>query len=152
METVGEVEVGEERVARRQRVLLHGNIAFMEQFAAIPCTVRDLSETGARLVIEAPMAVPDRFTLHVEVRGFKVDCERVWSKGLMMGVRFTGPKAPSRLAREQFLQSSDNALSPDTIRQMRLREEREALPASRPDDALKAGQVRRPAPVSFGRR
>ena len=141
----------EERGERRQRVLLRALISFRDEFAAIPCTVKDLSETGARMVLDGPALVPERFCLHVEVGGYKVDCERVWSHGLAMGVRFTGPRMHRKVHRDQHLQTSQDALSPETLRDMHARMERAAGMAARPSGDA-GGTAARPTRPSFGRR
>lgn len=38
--------------ASRKRVLKGASAAFNHEFSAIPCTLRDVSETGARVIFE----------------------------------------------------------------------------------------------------
>lgn len=78
--------------ALRTRVLKGAHAAFNQEFSAIPCIVRDMSDTGARLQFDEGWFVPPLFTLFVEIDGFKVECERVWHKGSSCGVRFIGEK------------------------------------------------------------
>lgn len=89
--------------ARRMRTLKGAHAAFNHEFSAVPCTVRDESETGAKLQFDEAWWVPDQFTLLVEIDGYKVECEKVWHKGNLYGVRFTGQKMPTTLARRQAI-------------------------------------------------
>ena len=89
--------------AARSKVLKGAHAAFNQEFSAIPCTLRNLSGSGARLIFEGGWFVPDRFTLHVDIDGYKVECERVWQKGSECGVRFVGEKIMTGKARQQVL-------------------------------------------------
>jgi hypothetical protein len=74
------------RVAPRHRVLKAGTISFAD--AAIDCTVRNLSETGAALDVVSPLFIPDRFTLCIQTAQFERPCHIVWRKERRMGVAF----------------------------------------------------------------
>ncbi|PWW04396.1 PilZ domain-containing protein [Hoeflea marina] len=89
--------------ALRRRVLKGALVAINHEFSSIPCTMRNLSDTGTRLDFEDGWFVPDRFFLFVDVDGYKIECERVWQKGKSCGVRFVGPKIPSGPQRQQAL-------------------------------------------------
>ncbi|MEQ8824839.1 MAG: PilZ domain-containing protein [Filomicrobium sp.] len=79
------------RASARRRVLKSGVISFCARHASTPCTVRDLSETGARLKVTGSVAAPDTFELHVELDGIWVDCEVVWRRNSELGVAFVSP-------------------------------------------------------------
>jgi hypothetical protein len=54
-----------------------------------PCTIRDLSMTGAALeLIDRSALVPDAFTLVVPEDRLKLPCRVVWRTGYRMGVAF----------------------------------------------------------------
>lgn len=86
---------------RRMRVFKGAHAAFNQEHSAVPCIVRDLSETGAKVEFNLGWIVPSHFTLFIELDGFKVECEKVWHKGDLYGVRFTGPRMPTEVARKQ---------------------------------------------------
>ena len=52
----------ENRASQRQRILKAGTISF-DRAAAINCTVRNVSRTGAFLEIESPVRIRNNFTL-----------------------------------------------------------------------------------------
>ena len=82
--------MGEEnkRASTRKRVLKGGMIIFNDRCSTLSCTVRDLSETGARLRVAKGAAVPDRFDLSVDTDGLDAPCTVAWRKGEEIGVRF----------------------------------------------------------------
>jgi PilZ domain len=72
----------------------------------LPCTVRDISDTGARLRIDGSINAPDKFDLIIEIDGLEVPCEVVSRKGSEISVRFISPpciKAPRRVQIVQAL-------------------------------------------------
>lgn len=82
------------RSRERRRMLKAGMISYGGHCATLPCTVRDLSETGARLTADTPSGVPDTFRLTIELDGIEVQCEVVWRRSGQVGVRFiSAPRA-----------------------------------------------------------
>jgi hypothetical protein len=74
------------RIAPRRRVLKTGSIEFVD--AAIECTVRNMSESGAALEVMTPLYIPDRFTLFIQSEQSKRACRIVWRTGKRIGVAF----------------------------------------------------------------
>lgn len=91
-------EVSEEnrRRARRLRVLKQGKILLPNGMTVIDCTVRDLSETGARLVCGDSGAIPRTFRLVFPADRSMREAEAVWRRPGQIGVRFLSDvtKAP----------------------------------------------------------
>ena len=63
----------ETRAAPRRRVLKSGIIAFNDRYSALPCTVRNLSATGAHLRAEGSINTPNTFELLIELDGFEAN-------------------------------------------------------------------------------
>ena len=85
---------------KRRRVLKSGIICFNDRHCTIACTVRDLSETGAKLQTAGSIGAPDTFELHIALDGIWVNCEVVWRSGETLGVIFVSDvekKAPTRI-------------------------------------------------------
>src|ERR1700674_595133 len=78
------------RLALRRRVLKSGLVASNDRHLTMNCTVRDVSDTGARLKVEGSLSVPDTFELIIEVDGLEANCEVVWRSTNEVGVRFLG--------------------------------------------------------------
>ena len=58
-----EVPETDKRSAQRLRVLKQGKILLSNNLSVRDCTVRDLSETGAKLLCPDPGAIPNEFRL-----------------------------------------------------------------------------------------
>ena len=97
------VAIEENARALRRRVLKGAHVAINQEFSTIPCTLRNMSDTGTLLEFEDGWFVPDRFWLFVDVDGYKIECERVWQKGKNCGVHFVGAKIPTSSHRQQAL-------------------------------------------------
>ncbi len=76
------------RTDERRRTLLKAQIVFNSRSSVIDCTVRDLSETGARLILGHPIPLPSEFELSIPSKGQRLRCEVRWSAGLTHGIRF----------------------------------------------------------------
>jgi hypothetical protein len=79
---------GDARTASRPRTLKAGIVAFIDRHSTLPCIVRNVSATGARLRVEGSVKAPDTFELIIELDGLEVDCQVVWRKTPDVGVRF----------------------------------------------------------------
>lgn len=55
----------ETRAAVRQRTFLKGTVYYDNRRASIECTIRDLSDSGARVTFEHPVTVPDNIELFI---------------------------------------------------------------------------------------
>lgn len=55
----------------------------------IPCTVRDLSKSGAALTLEDITArIPRKFNLQITEDQLTLPCSVVWRRGFRLGVQF----------------------------------------------------------------
>lgn len=78
------------RGADRARVLRAGKIIYHNKMSVSDCSIRDLSSSGCRVVLESLAGIPDHFTLHILTGDSRHECEVAWRKSNMMGVRFIG--------------------------------------------------------------
>ncbi|KCZ57616.1 PilZ domain-containing protein [Hyphomonas chukchiensis] len=78
--------------APRQRTLKSGRIAINEMTSTFEVLIRDMSDTGARLVMSDVYLLPKHFELIVlnpnTGRPSHTPCELVWQKALIVGVKF----------------------------------------------------------------
>jgi hypothetical protein len=79
--------MSEKRTVPRHRVLKRGTLV-VNGGGVFDCTVRNLSESGARIDIANPLGVPKVFTLVIEADHFKRRCHAVWSSERQIGVAF----------------------------------------------------------------
>ena len=77
------------RAARRQRVLKEGKIVFNHNSSVFDCTIRDLSESGAKILCEHSGAVPDECRLVTLKDNLIRDAKVMWRRGEQLGLLFT---------------------------------------------------------------
>jgi hypothetical protein len=97
--------MAEKRTCGRRRVLKGAFIVFNERRLTLPCTVRDISETGARLQVPGSVVVPDKLTLVIEIDGFEVDCEVARRRPPEVGVRFVSAPRQGTPKRAQVVKA-----------------------------------------------
>lgn len=88
------VAAGSDRAQRelrkKPRRLLHyrARILVDRNGKSRPCNIVDISESGARIVLETDETLPKRFLLLLASRGGLRDCRQVWRDGSTLGVEF----------------------------------------------------------------
>ena len=88
----------DERLSARRRIPKGALIADDDRRCTLPCTVRDISETGARLRLTGTVSAPDTFELLIDLDGFEASCEVVRRRADEIAVRFISTRrvAPKR--------------------------------------------------------
>lgn len=97
----------ERRWATRKSCATAGIIMTPALAIPVPCIIRDMSTTGARLEIREAGAVagsklklPSTFMLVIRTDRFEVDCAIQWRRGGEIGVRFlAAPRPVARVVR-----------------------------------------------------
>lgn len=76
------------RTALRTRTFLKGVVLYDNRRVSIECTIRDLSDTGARIAFQSPMTTPDHIELFIpqKNRTYLADVKR--REGCEVGVAF----------------------------------------------------------------
>jgi hypothetical protein len=88
----------ERRPSPRSRVLLSGIVAYGKGAYSFDCAFRNLSATGARIVVGKNMQFPSEFFL-INIRDrVAYDCKLVWNKGGEVGVAFKATISLSSIA------------------------------------------------------
>ena len=88
------VDVGSHRgnaeLRRKPRRQLHypARILTSKKGQSRPCSIEDVSESGARIVLKKDEALPKRFLLLLTARGGARLCREVWRDELTVGVEF----------------------------------------------------------------
>ena len=68
----------EKRKTPRRRVLKEGKIVFADGKCLIDCTIRDMSNSGARLLMPNTAGVPDTFQLYEKSSGLLYPVSTAW--------------------------------------------------------------------------
>ena len=79
-----------DRSTPRIRTLLQARIEFNAGATTVECTVRDLSESGARLQVPDSVVLPPKFTLFVPKHGRRYNALLRWHRQGYVGVEFEG--------------------------------------------------------------
>jgi hypothetical protein len=80
--------VEQRRASPRLRTLLEGHIVYNNRLSRMECTVRDLSEKGARLIFAQPVKVPAEFELQIPRKKLVRRAQIIWYDGQNHGVMF----------------------------------------------------------------
>jgi hypothetical protein len=85
--------MSERRKITRLKSFLRGCVYFNNRRTAIDCLVRDISETGARLIFPGDVNLPDVIDLHIPKNEQTLKAEVHWHRGDEAGIAFTNPAA-----------------------------------------------------------
>jgi hypothetical protein len=78
--------MSERRDTARQRMLKAGTIIYNNSSSVCDCTVRNVSKTGACLMVASPLGLPEEFDLSME--GARRHCTVTWRRADRIGVKF----------------------------------------------------------------
>ena len=80
--------IADGRKASRKRVILGAKVIYNEGAFSLDCRIRDISDSGARIVLSASSIIPTRVVL-VDIRNsIAYEAEVVWLKAPEFGLRF----------------------------------------------------------------
>ena len=75
----------DQRAAPRRRVLLGGSVVFGQGAQSLVCTIRDLSDDGARVRLKGLTALPAQVFLIEMRRGLAFEAKVAWAAGGEVG-------------------------------------------------------------------
>ena len=76
----------EQRMAMRRRTLIGARV-FVGKTGTLDGTVRNMSETGAKIVFPLPTVTPDEFEVEIADHG-RFCVRTMWRNGTAVGVQF----------------------------------------------------------------
>ena len=82
----------ERREFQRGRTYLGGRLAFNNQYCAIDCLVRNMSQNGAKLVFEGTVLLPGDFDFLLPQKGESRRARVVWRAQDQAGITFLHPR------------------------------------------------------------
>ena len=107
MSTATEQAGKELRHEARVRSFLRGEILHSGGSMKTECTVRDISEDGARIEVPTSFTLPENFELFIPARNQRFRAKTVWRQGQEIGVEF---KTSERSNREPVAQHGQSEL------------------------------------------
>lgn len=81
-------EISERRKSLRQKALLRGKLYFNNRLNVIDCTIRDISDSGARLIFSEAVSIPEQLELYIPQREQTLFVTVVRRQGPEVGVSF----------------------------------------------------------------
>ena len=80
-------QIGERRAWHRRTLLRNAKILYKNRSCVMDCVIVNISESGAKLRPADMPLCPDEFALQLHA-GHYLDCEVVWRRQNVLGVRF----------------------------------------------------------------
>lgn len=85
----------ERRRSTRRRTFLGGVLAFQGRYATLDCTIRNLSEAGARIAIVGSAILPDEFDFTITRNDRAFRARLVWRSAEATGLALAGANTTS---------------------------------------------------------
>jgi len=92
----------ERRPKPRRRVLLAGKVSYFDGTHEFPCSIRDISDTGAKIALPKGQPIPKSITLANLTARVLYKAEVTWNNGREAGIRFL-EQIPAENVREAHL-------------------------------------------------
>jgi hypothetical protein len=74
---------------RRQTLRYAASVLVDQNGTTLPCSISDISESGARLLLQQDAELPEKFILLLTPQGDpRRICQLAWRDGKVLGVRF----------------------------------------------------------------
>ena len=89
------------RITPRNRVLKGAKIVSMNHWSVVDCKVRDMSETGARIICGDQASVANEFQFLMPSENWMRTAKVVWRRDTLLGIEFTGEKTPALVVKLQ---------------------------------------------------
>jgi len=92
----------EKRTIRRSRVFFAGRLTNGHGLV-MDCTIRDLSDTGARVHVPSAIGLPDEVALLVLREGVVRLSRRIWSRAPLFGLEFLDSEDINATTKPQYM-------------------------------------------------
>lgn len=80
--------MAEPRKRQRVRTMLGAQIIFNNRNSTIDCQVRNMTDDGAKIVVDGHMTFPQRFEFHVPQKGRSYQAKVIWRQDNETGLEF----------------------------------------------------------------
>jgi hypothetical protein len=90
-----EIDGAEHRRSRRKRVLKGALVVFGNHDRTLDCTIRNLSDEGAKVSIASTIGVPETFELMIPAEHLIAPVRVVWRTERELGLALNGPFQPT---------------------------------------------------------
>jgi PilZ domain len=87
-------QIAEPRAAPRERLFLAARLIYAKGAMSTPCTVTQLSVSGARINLGETVSLPETFEISIPQRDFSCRARLVWRDGGRAGIEFQAEAPP----------------------------------------------------------
>lgn len=84
----------DKRIAPRQRVMKSAKLISLDRVTVTDCSVRNLSATGAQIIIENQATVPKEFYFFQPKENVMCQAKVMWRREKLVGIHFTSGMEP----------------------------------------------------------
>lgn len=108
--------MAEPRKRQRVRTMLGAQIIFNNRNSTIDCQVRNMTDDGAKIIVDSQLTFPQRFEFHVPQKGRTFQAKVIWRQENETGLEFIPDVAigagegATRLAAKLKELESENAI------------------------------------------
>ena len=99
--------------APRIRTMLGAQLIYANGRMSAAATIRNLSDTGAKIALDAAVPLPQEFELSIPQKGQRIRARLVWRNGMEIGVAFLG--APDEASTPPATESEIDALRSENM-------------------------------------
>ncbi|MEE9313293.1 MAG: PilZ domain-containing protein [Rhizobiaceae bacterium] len=78
----------ERRSSTRQRMLKSGTVSPDGRLSVFDCVVKNMSETGARIKVQAQQSIPNELIFMLKGSSIKADARVIWRHEKEIGLQF----------------------------------------------------------------
>jgi hypothetical protein len=96
----------EKRLAKRSRVFFGGEILIDSDIPSVECHVKNISASGANIVVLSGNLLPSEFDLVIRKTGERQRAVVTWNCGRQIGIAFRRPSTPRKSLSPRALRQS----------------------------------------------
>lgn len=84
----------DKRIAQRHRVIKSAKLVSLDRATVTDCTIRNISATGAQIVVENQASVPREFYFLQPKENTMCEAKVMWRREKLVGIHFTSDMGP----------------------------------------------------------
>ena len=84
----------DKRIAPRQRVIKVAKLISLDRTTVVDCTIRNISKTGAQIMVENQATVPKEFFFYQPKENTMCQAKVMWRREKSVGIHFTSGMEP----------------------------------------------------------
>ena len=98
------------RRSERMRVFMAARILFNQGMMKVDCTIRNISDGGARLEVSDSVTLPEHFDLHIPQKNITRKVRLAWRNGDFCGVSYIDAPLPESESQMEMSEETEEHL------------------------------------------